>query len=165
VALSGDGNTAIVGAPSAGAALIFTRSGDVWTQQGSALVGTGAVGTDVNQGFSVALSGDGDIAIEGAPGDNSGIGAVWVFTRSGGVWTQQGNKLVGTGAVNSPFGARQGISVALSTDGTAAVWGGLLDNAKTGAAWVFVQPAWPGRLEPPAAFLEGSWGSASWTAR
>jgi len=29
--------------------------------------------------------------------DNSGVGATWIFTRSGGVWTQQGSKLVGTG--------------------------------------------------------------------
>jgi hypothetical protein len=44
-----------------------------------------------------------------------------VFTRSGGVWTQQGNKLVGTGAsVNT----NQGSSVALSAHGNAAVMGG-----------------------------------------
>jgi hypothetical protein len=48
-----------------------------------------------------ALSGDGNTAMVGGPGDNYGnpsvgdIGAVWVFTRSGGVWTQQGSKLVG----------------------------------------------------------------------
>ena len=33
--------------------------------------------------------------------DNSNAGAAWVFTRSGGVWTQQGKKLVGTGAVGA----------------------------------------------------------------
>jgi hypothetical protein len=32
---------------------------------------------------------------------------VWVFTRSNGAWTQQGIKLVGTGAVG---GAAQGVS-------------------------------------------------------
>jgi hypothetical protein len=45
-------------------------------------------------------------------------GAAWVYTRSGGVWTQQGNKLVGSGAVG--FDAQQGISVALSADGNTA---------------------------------------------
>jgi hypothetical protein len=39
-----------------------------------------------------------------------------VFTRIGGVWTQQGNKLV-DGALG---GANQGTSVALSADGTTA---------------------------------------------
>jgi hypothetical protein len=105
VALSGDGNTAIVGGPGdnseVGAARIFTRSNGVWTQQGSKLVGTGAVGNP-GQGVSVALSGDGNTAIVGGIGDDpeSGCnpnGAAWVFTRSNGVWTQQGSKLVGTG--------------------------------------------------------------------
>jgi hypothetical protein len=38
----------------------------------------------------------------------------WVYTRSGGVWTQQGNELVGTGAVGP---AEQGYCVGLSADG------------------------------------------------
>jgi hypothetical protein len=52
------------------------------------------------QGRSVALSGDGNTAVVGGPGDNPN-GAAWVFTRSGGIWTQQGNKLVGTGATGN----------------------------------------------------------------
>ena len=67
------------------------------SQQGPKLVGTGASGVP-QQGASVALSADGNTAIVGGPGDNNGQGAAWVYTRSGGVWTQQGNKLVGTGA-------------------------------------------------------------------
>jgi hypothetical protein len=44
----------------AGAAWIFARSGGTWSQQ-TKLVGTGAVGPDpVEQGWSVALSGDGN---------------------------------------------------------------------------------------------------------
>jgi hypothetical protein len=58
-----------------------------FTQQGSKLVGTGAV-VPSDQGSSVALSADGNIAIVGGNGDNSGIGAAWVYTRSGDVWTQ-----------------------------------------------------------------------------
>jgi hypothetical protein len=72
----------------------------------------------------------------GGPGDDENA-AVWVFTRSNGVWTQQGNKLVGTGAVGT---AEQGWSVALSADGSTAAVGGLSDNGGDGAAWVFVQP-------------------------
>jgi hypothetical protein len=64
-----------------------------FAQQGAKLVGTGAVG-NARQG-SVAVSADGNTAIVGGAGDNSGVGAAWVFTRSGGVWTQQGSKLVG----------------------------------------------------------------------
>ena len=47
VALSADGNTALIGGPCddgcVGAAWVFTRSGSTWTQQAK-LVGTGAVG-------------------------------------------------------------------------------------------------------------------------
>jgi hypothetical protein len=96
-----DGNTAIVGGGAdngnVGAAWVYTRSGGVWNQQAK-LVGTGAVGPNVDQGYSVALSSDGNTAIIGGRGDNNGVGAAWVFTRSGGVWTQQGSKLVGVGS-------------------------------------------------------------------
>jgi hypothetical protein len=140
VALSADGNTAIVGGPddnvSTGAAWVFTRSGGMWTQQGQKLVGTGAVG-NAFQGTGVALSPDGNTAIVGAPVDNLQIGAAWVYTRSNGVWTQQGSKLLGTGAVGT---ALQGVSVALAGDGKTAIVGGPADNGRTGAAWVFIKP-------------------------
>src|SRR5262245_31941538 len=56
VALSADGNTAIVGALTGiGGAWIYTRSAGGWTQQGSKLVGLGAIGASL-QGASVALS-------------------------------------------------------------------------------------------------------------
>ena len=111
-------------ATAAGAAWVYTFSGGVWTQQGNKLVGTGAVGS-AEQGISVALSADGNTAIVGGYEDDGGAGAAWVFTRSGGVWTQQGGKLVGTGAVGN---AGQGVSVALSGDGNTAIVGGHNDN-------------------------------------
>jgi len=138
VAISADGNTAIAGGEgdgSKGAVWIYTRSGGTWTQQGSKLVGTGAVGNS-GQGFSVALSADGNTAMAGGYADNSNQGAAWVFTRSGGTWSQQGNKLVGTGAVGN---AGQGCSVALSADGNTAMVGGNLDNSNQGAGWVFTR--------------------------
>ncbi len=143
VALSADGDTAIVGAWGANAAWVFTRSGGgVWRQQGNKLVGNGAVGS-ARQGMSVALSADGNTAIVGGWSDNNKTGAAWVFTRSNGVWTQQGKKLVGSGAVGR---ARQGTSVALSADGNTAIVGGPGDNPSdqfgigaAGAAWVFTR--------------------------
>jgi len=145
VALSADGNTAIVGAWRAEGAWVFTRSDGVWSQQGNKLFGTGAVGT-ARQGMSVALSADGNTAIVGGWSDHDRVGAAWVFTRNGGRWTQQGKKLVGTGAVGS---ANQGMSVALSADGNTAILGGPGDNpwdrsvpfglGPAGAAWVFTR--------------------------
>jgi len=113
-----------------------------FSQQGPKLVGTDAVG-EADQGNSVSISGDGNTAIVGGPNDNSAggtqqspIGAAWVFTRSGGMWTQQA-KLVGTDAV----GSGQGISVSLSADGNTAIVGGFFDNGEVGAAWVFTRSA------------------------
>ena len=91
-----------------------------FTQQGPKLVGTDAA-VNAQQGFSVALSADGNTAIVGGYADNSSAGAAWVFTRSGAVWTQQGSKLVGTGAVGHAW---QGYSVAMSADGNTAIVGG-----------------------------------------
>jgi hypothetical protein len=99
----------------------------------------------VEQGYSVALSADGNTALAGGFQDNTGVGAVWVFTRDSiGNWHQQGNKLVGTGAVGV---ALQGWSVALSGDGDTALLGGPQDDpgaisavtGQGGAVWVFTR--------------------------
>ena len=146
VALSANGNIAIVGGPgdngSVGAAWIFTRSGTTWSEQAK-LVGTGAVG-NAEQGYSVALSGDGATAIVGGWADNSALGAAWVFTSSGGTWTQNA-KLVDTDYVgdgngtNGAINVMQGFSVALSGDGRTAILGGPGDSGSVGAAWVFTR--------------------------
>lgn len=106
-----------------------------FSQQGPKLVGTGAVGGNPQQGYSVSLSADGNTAIVGAYGDNGYAGAAWVWTRGGGVWTQQGTKLVGSGAVGNAF---QGDSVCLSADGNTAIVGGPQDGGG-GAAWVWTR--------------------------
>jgi hypothetical protein len=135
-AISADGNTAIVGGPgdngNVGAAWIFTRNVDTWSQQGLKLTGAGAVGTP-NFGTSVALSADGNTAIVGGPFDDDAVGAAWVFTRSANVWTAQGSKLVGT-PVDGP--ALRGKSVALSSDANTALVAGPFNE---GAVWVFTR--------------------------
>jgi len=166
VALSADGNTALIGGPgdtqlpslscsflgsvgsvgiAAGAAWVFTRSNGVWTQQGNKLSGTGAV-VGAYQGSSVVLSGDGNTALVGGPSDAppgggcNGTGATWVFTRHNGAWSQQGSKLVGTGAANDSDGGASQKVVALSADGSTALVGGATDNGNVGALWVFTEP-------------------------
>jgi hypothetical protein len=152
VALSANGETALIGGPGdnddAGAAWVFTRSGGVWSQQGPKLTGAGETKED-GFGVSVALSADGDTALIGAPGDNGGLfgkGAAWVFTRSDGVWTQQGEKLVGdctsscaNEGTGETYNAWFGYNVALSADGNTALIGGFRDNDWQGAAWVFTR--------------------------
>src|ERR1035438_966245 len=108
-----------------------------FTQQGSKLIGSGAVG-NAQQGYAVSLSADGNTAIMGGYADNNFAGAAWIYTRTAGVWTQQGNKLVGTGAVGNAW---QGISAALSSDGNTAIVGGWSDSSNYGAAWVYTRTA------------------------
>jgi len=68
------------GAPGAGAAWVYTRLDRVWSQQAK-LVGTGAIGPAVRQGWSVSLSGDGNTAIVGGDLDDNNAGAAWVYAR------------------------------------------------------------------------------------
>ena len=140
VALSADGNTAIVGSPYQNAAWVFTRSGGEWTQQGPALAGGRGASCCGSFGTSVALSGDGHTAAVGAPYYEGG--AVWVFVRSGSTWVHQGTSLT---ASDETGGAQLGSSVALSSDGNTALVGGPNDNydpvtsSAVGAAWVFIR--------------------------
>jgi hypothetical protein len=140
VALSSDGTTAIVGSPGdhsqIGGAYVYTRVGGHWMYQDK-LVGAGVSNSIAEQGSSVALSSDGSTALVGAPSDGSGIGAAWVFTRTGGVWAAGGTKLTPT-SVGGP--SHVGASVALSSDGTVALLGAPGDiqhGATIGAGLVF----------------------------
>jgi IPT/TIG domain/FG-GAP repeat len=137
VALSADGNTALIGGPvdngEVGAAWVFTRSASIWLAHGSKLTGGGELG-EGGFGASVALSSDGNSALVGGPSDNKAVGAAWVLTRSGSTWSQQGAKLTGGGELGE---GRFGWSVALSSDGSTALIGGPFDDNHAGAAWVF----------------------------
>lgn len=139
VSLSYDGSTVAFGGDTdnsnAGAVWVFIRTGTSWAQQGLKLVGTGATGA-AHQGYSVSLSADGSTLASGGYTDNSNNGAVWIFTRTAGVWTQQGSKLVGTGNTGA---ARQGYSVSLSPDGDNLASGGYRDDSDKGAVWVFTR--------------------------
>jgi hypothetical protein len=142
VALSGDGDTALIGALGdngyVGAAWVFTRSGQTWTQQGPKL--TAATGEQTGDEFarSVTLSEDGNTALVGDPGDNREVGAAWVFTRSGSVWTQDGPKITaGSGEENGQ--GTFGYSVALSGDASTALIGAPAENDFSGSAWAFMR--------------------------
>ena len=148
VALSGDGKTALVGAPydedgarldgdQAGAAFVFVLSGSKWEQQGSKLTGTGPY-EPIFFGYSVALSANGNTALVGAPETAVGgkqvggfdQGAAYVFTRTGSEWTQQQVLVSGESEHYVEFGS----SVALSGEGHTALVGG---PGFGGHAWIF----------------------------
>lgn len=144
IALSADGNTLASVGPGDnsvfGAIWVFTRSAGVWSQQGPKLVVTGNIGVVLGVGSDkqgVAISADGNTLIAGGPGDNAGQGAVWVFTRTSGVWSQQA-KLVATGNIGA---AGLGDTIHISADGNTVLAAGPGDNGVVGAAWIFVRNA------------------------
>ena len=138
VALSADGNTALIGAPgdNGGSIWLFTRSGTSWAQQGPRMTssGSGKPGGGTHEfGWSVALSNDGNTALVGAPTDNSWEGAAWLYTRSGSVWTQLGPTLRATPDTSAQFGT----AVSLSADGSVAAIGGYVNPDPAGSVWMF----------------------------
>jgi hypothetical protein len=146
VALSADGNTAIVGASGdnvgslsdQGSATVFVRNNGTWTPQ-QMLVATDALAGD-HFGFSTALSADGNTAIIGQFKDaGTDSGSAYVFTRSGSVWSQQQRVTSLTAAPLDRFG----YSVALSSDGNIALVGAEKDdvgsNTDQGSATVFTR--------------------------
>jgi hypothetical protein len=138
VAISGDSNTIALGRPgdtgNFGASYIFVRTANTFVQQAK-LMGSGYSVGGGFQGPSVSLSYDGNTFAVGAYLENSSIGASWIFVRTNSVWSQQGDKLVGSGYSGTP---RQGISVSLTSDGNTLAIGGSYDVSNVfGAVWIF----------------------------
>jgi len=142
VAVSGD--SVVVGARTAdvggagdqGAAYVFTRQDAVWTLQQKLTASDGAA----QDWFGCAVALSGDTVLVGSPFvsvPSSEMGAAYVFTRSGGVWSQQQRLASSDGATGDSFG----LAVALSGD--AAVVSSYHDDVGTagnqGSAYVFVR--------------------------
>ncbi len=175
-----NGNQADESAYDAGAVYVFRRSGNTWRQQ--AYIKPSNTRPGSNFGHAVRLSGDGNTMAVSAPFESSaatGIngnqndesipqaGAVYVFTRRGETWTQQGYiKASNTGEAGKGDepgdGDQFGFSLALSSDGNTLAAGAIgedgPDNSlggagavyvftRTGNAWTqqaYVKPANPG---------------------
>ncbi len=126
VALTGDGSQALVGGPrdrdSVGAAWSFSRSGSNWRQSGNKLMTPSVLGRRRFEfGWDVALSGDGRLALIGAPRlQRSNVrghdGAVFMFARTESGWARRPR-------LESGYNERFGAVVDMSPNGTAAVVG------------------------------------------
>lgn len=165
VAMSADGNTVAVGAPTngvlttnsgPGSVYVFVRGPSGWTNQ-ARLVPSNAASRDTF-GFSLSLSADGDTLAVGASGEDSGAvrsGATYVFGRTGATWSQRALLKASNAAAFANFGA----SVSLSADGNTLVVGAAAESSNAtgvngnqadrsltdaGAAYVFVRvgPGW-----------------------
>ena len=151
IAVSQNGGVIAIGAPAEnkyrGAVWVFVRHGERWAEQAGLTGGTQEMG-DGGFGGAVAVSSDGGTIAVGAPGDrpvstqpeSAGYGAVWIFTRNGTDWQQDGPKLVAKGDTSEgDFGDR----LALSGSGTTLLVGAFDVNVGRqigrGSAWVFTR--------------------------
>ena len=124
VALSNDGNTAIVGAPgedtygnNAGACYAFVRSGTTWSSQGRLPQYYPAVGDGF--GTATALSGDGNTAIVSTWWKAGQEGTAYKLTRTGSTWAHA-QEFQQPGWTANGF-SRYGWACDISSDGTTIV--------------------------------------------
>ncbi len=136
VAVSDDGRTVLIGGyfdrDLFGSAWVFKRRNGVWVQLGHKLKPTGTK-REAAFGEALSLSGDGRTALIGGPYDDINRGAVWLFTRHGDDFRQQGRprRIAGHGFL------RFGRSVALSGNGRVAMAGSPTHDHNTGAVIVY----------------------------
>jgi len=193
VALNGDGNTLVVGAPredsnrtgvtggavneansgnaapESGAVYVYTRIAGNWAQH--AYIKASNSGAGDAFGIAIALSSNGDTLAVGARSEASSLtgvtagmvdemtsgnaapnsGAVYVFTRSTGNWSQQAYVKASNSGATDQFGT----SVALSADGNSLAVGAPFEDgsgsgigsafddfaADAGAVYVYVRSA------------------------
>lgn len=144
VALSRDGDTAFITAinfytpgANAGNVYIYTRSGGTWTKQQEIQSNDIAGGDDF--GYALDLSSNGNTAVISAiQGENSGNGAVYIFKKSGGTWSQQQKLTASDGASGDQFGS----SVSISSDGNTLLVGAQEEDTggtSSGAAYIFTK--------------------------
>ena len=161
VAISG--NTVVVGAfnddaplSNSGSAYVFVRSGTTWTQQQKLTAGDAAA--DQEFGNAVAINGD-LIAVGEHFADlpsASEAGAVYIFARSGTVWTQT-QKLVPSGGVilGNYFGESLAISghkLVVGSDGAD------IPFTAAGSVYVFVESGGVFSLEQKLSIPSGANG-------
>ncbi|MEQ1623999.1 MAG: T9SS type A sorting domain-containing protein [Sediminibacterium sp.] len=128
VAISADGNTAIIGVfdNSYGGAVIYVRNGNSWTKQSGLL----SIPEGQLMGWSVALSADGNTAVmANISSDSKKLGAV-VFVRNSGIWTQQGNKIEVDGITRFA-----GVPLSISGDGNTIMFGYSVNLSNTSVEW------------------------------
>ena len=123
-----DGTTAFIGADLLGAVYVFQQSGGTWTQT-QKLTASDEGLSDVF-GYSVLV--EGSTAFVGSYGNSEFQGAVYVFTESGGTWTETQKLTADDGTSNAYFG----YSIAVS--GSTLIVGAWGDGSNMqGAAYVF----------------------------
>ena len=133
--LSADGLVLAGGANGYDGVFVFVRASvntNTWTQT-AILKGTGNIGF-ASQNV-IGMSVDGETIAIGGFDDKNGFGAAWVFKKISNNWVQQGSKLASTTYAN--FGENG----ALSADGNTLCVGGVEDETRVGAVWIYKKNA------------------------
>jgi hypothetical protein len=135
ISVAVDGNFAVIGAPlndsngiDAGAAYIFEHIGSAWLQRQKLTALDSIAGAQF--GWSVAIEAN-TIVVGSNLANNTG--AVYIFTRSAGVWSQQAKLTAQDASSGDYFGC------SVSLNGNTVVIGAHGDDSFTGSAYVFVR--------------------------
>lgn len=131
-----EGDTIVVGAPGSGVAgkvYLFTRSGASWSQFATFTSSDGAEGDSF--GKSISISGD-SVAVGAHANDDNGVssGSVYIFTKSGSDWVQEGKLLASDASAGDQFGT------SLSLSGNSIAVGAKYSDDKglsSGSAYIF----------------------------
>lgn len=140
------GSRLVIGAPekhhtvdaNIGAAYVYARSGDEWALEATLTI------SDLPEedwpGFGMAVAINGDTIAVGAPhADLPGAvnaGAVYVFARSGGTWSQQAKLGYPEGVLWARFG--WDVAVSGNTIAVGCPYHGTPESAEVGAVYVYV---------------------------
>lgn len=175
LALSADGKTVAIGAPSlsrsgAGAVHVYRLVGEtpdeVWTQLGETFSSTHPSSNQDLAGFAVDLPEDGNTVAIGVPynQDLQGYAAVWRYNETSQIWNRLGDAITGN------HGDETGYRVALSSDASilAVSDGGHrpYNSNRNGRVRVFAAPGSDGTnwtelsndIIPGGNFADGSYG-------
>ena len=145
LALNYDGSVLVIGDPldstdavNAGRARIYNQiSGGAWIE--AAVLDIADPSRDKQVGYSVSINDAGDVAFVGAPATSglNGIGSVYIFSKSGGFWSQSTKLNQPGNTQNTAFGT----SVSTDSTGTYLAIGSPKANQahfynKVGTNWI-----------------------------
>lgn len=141
VDINGVGDCIVAGSDTlstAGAVYVFVYSGGSWSQTQKLTASDGVVGDEF--GGTLAITPDTSMLVAGAPGATvnsvANAGALYVFTNSGGTWSQQA-KLAGSLNDSGRLGDQTGQGVSVDASGTKIIGGAPNAESSAGVAYVF----------------------------
>lgn len=153
VSIDSTGTRVALGAPyysgvknQAGGVYVFTRSGTTWTQE-QILTASDAATKD-NLGMSISINGDGSRIAVGVPyakiNTAKTAGGVYIFSRTGIVWTQEIKLTASDGVTNDNFGnsvkinfdsSRIAVGAYLASNGSLSNAGAVYIFTRSGTTW------------------------------